>query len=34
MALCDDCFEDFVHPLSHELMEKNDFIKASAPSRA
>jgi hypothetical protein len=24
MALCDDCFEDFVHPLWHELKEKND----------
>jgi hypothetical protein len=24
MALCDDCFEDFVHPLWHELEEKND----------
>ncbi|HEY1579502.1 MAG TPA: hypothetical protein VGF82_20735 [Terracidiphilus sp.] len=23
MALCDDCFEDFVHPLWHELKEKN-----------
>jgi hypothetical protein len=23
MAICDDCFEDFVHPLCHELMEKN-----------
>ena len=23
MALCDDCFEDFVHPLFHELMDKN-----------
>lgn len=24
MALCDGCFEDFVHPLWHELKEKND----------
>ena len=24
MTLCDDCFEDFVHPLWHELKEKND----------
>jgi len=23
MALCDDRFEDFVHPLVHDLMEKN-----------
>lgn len=23
MALCDDCFEDFLHPLVHESMEKN-----------
>jgi len=27
MALCDDCFEDFVHPLSHELMEKNNRFR-------
>src|SRR5579859_3663943 len=28
MALCDDSFQDFVHPLFHELMEKNDsFFK-------
>lgn len=27
MALCDDCFEDFVHPLSHELMEKNQQFR-------
>jgi hypothetical protein len=28
MALCDDCFQDIVHPLFHELMEKNDlFLK-------
>jgi hypothetical protein len=26
MALCDDCFQDFVHPLFHELMEKNDRL--------
>jgi len=24
MAVCDDCFEEFVHPLVHESMEKND----------
>ncbi|MBS1802856.1 MAG: hypothetical protein JST28_05785 [Acidobacteria bacterium] len=24
MALCGDCFEDFVHPLWHELEAKND----------
>jgi Family of unknown function (DUF6882) len=23
MALCDDCFEEFAHPLVHELMDKN-----------
>jgi hypothetical protein len=23
MALCDECFEDFVHPLTHEAIEKN-----------
>jgi hypothetical protein len=27
MALCDDCFEDFVHPLCHELLEKNNRIR-------
>lgn len=27
MALCDDCFEDFVHPLTHELMEKNNRFR-------
>jgi hypothetical protein len=28
MALCDDCFEDFVHPLWHELKKKNDqFVR-------
>lgn len=26
MALCDECFEDFVHRLFHELMEKNDLF--------
>jgi hypothetical protein len=24
MAICDDCFQDFVHPLFHEAKEKND----------
>lgn len=24
MATCDDCFEEFLHPLIHESMEKND----------
>jgi hypothetical protein len=24
MTLCDDAFNEFVHPLFHELMEKND----------
>lgn len=29
MALCDDCFDDFVHPLWHELDSKNDeFFKS------
>lgn len=23
MAVCDDCFREFLHPLVHELMEKN-----------
>ena len=27
MALCDDCFDDFVHPLSHELMAKNERFR-------
>lgn len=24
MAICDDCFEEFAHPLIHESQEKND----------
>ena len=29
MALCDGCFEEFVHPLCHDLREKNDrFFEA------
>ena len=24
MALCDDCFEEFVHPLIHAAMSKNE----------
>ena len=28
MAVCDDCFEDFVHPLCHELMEKNKAFES------
>jgi hypothetical protein len=24
MALCDDCFKDFLHPLVHESKDKND----------
>jgi len=24
VAICDDCFEDFVHPLVHESQKKND----------
>jgi hypothetical protein len=24
MAICDDCFEEFLHPLVHEAMEKNN----------
>jgi len=24
MAVCDDCFEEFAHPLFHEAKEKND----------
>jgi hypothetical protein len=23
MAICDDCFQEFLHPLVHELMDKN-----------
>jgi len=23
VAICDECFEDFAHPIIHELMEKN-----------
>ena len=26
MPLCDGCFDDFVHPLWHELKEKNDRL--------
>jgi hypothetical protein len=24
MSICDDCFEEFLHPLVHEAMAKND----------
>jgi hypothetical protein len=24
MAICDDCFEDFIHPLVHESQDKNE----------
>ena len=27
MAVCDDCFHDFVHPLTHEAQEKNRRIR-------
>jgi len=27
MAVCDDCFDEFVHPLFHELMGKNERLK-------
>jgi hypothetical protein len=27
MAACDDCFEEFVHPLVHAGMDKNDAFK-------
>jgi hypothetical protein len=27
MAICDDCFEEFVHPLIHEAQEKNRLFE-------
>jgi hypothetical protein len=27
MAACDDCFQEFVHPLVHESQEKNDRFR-------
>jgi hypothetical protein len=27
MAICDDCFEDFAHPLVHESQAKNDRFR-------
>ena len=27
MAVCNDCFEEFVHRLNHELMEKNERFR-------
>ena len=27
MAICDDCFEEFLHPLVHESMEKNERFR-------
>ena len=27
MAICDDCFEDFVHPLVHESQGKNERFR-------
>ena len=24
MAVCDDCFEEFIHPLVHESQDKNE----------
>jgi hypothetical protein len=27
MTACDDCFGEFLHPLVHELMEKNDRFR-------
>jgi hypothetical protein len=27
MPACDDCFQEFVHPLVHAAMEKNDAFK-------
>lgn len=27
MAVCDDCFNEFLHPLVHELMDKNKVFK-------
>jgi hypothetical protein len=27
MTVCGDCFEDFVHPLFHELMAKNEDLE-------
>jgi hypothetical protein len=34
MAIFDDCFEEFVHPIFHELMEKNERFKVVYGGRA
>ena len=34
MVICDDCFEEFVHPIFHELMEKNERFKEVYGGRA
>lgn len=32
MAICDDCFQEFLHPLIHELMDKNEaFNERNGP---
>ena len=27
MAVCDDCFEEFIHPLVHESQDKNEKFR-------
>ncbi|MGB7987551.1 MAG: DUF6882 domain-containing protein [Terracidiphilus sp.] len=34
MALCDDCFQEFLHPLVHELMDKNKRFEDQFGGRA
>ena len=34
MALCDDCFQEFLHPLVHELIDKNSGFDEQFGGRA
>ena len=34
MTVCDDCFWEFVHPLFHELMDKNERFEEQYGSHA
>ena len=34
MAIDDDCFQEFLHPIVHELMDKNDALKERYGSHA
>jgi hypothetical protein len=34
VTVCDDCFWEFVHPLFHELMDKNERFEEQYGSHA